>query len=389
MTAITLIATTAFGLESVVKREVQALGFDNLRVKEGRVEFDAELADIPRVNLWLRSADRVLVKMGEFEAHTFDELFEGVRALPWEDWITQDGQFTVLGKGIKSQLGSFRAIQSITKKAVVERLKGAYHTDWFEETGPAYTIRVSLLKDMATLTLDTSGAGLHKRGYRVQTGQAPIKETLAAALVQLSFWRPDRLLIDPMCGSGTILIEAALIGRNVAPGLRRDFASEAWPVIPASAWYLARKEARAAIRPAGEMRIFGYDIDEEAIVGARANAKRAGVGQDIVFEQKDIRDLWIDQQYGILISNFPYGVKLLDYKELNDIYISFNKTFKKKKGWSIYVLTADKMFPRYFKRGRPDRVRKLFNANIEVNYYQYYGERPPRGNSNNQRERPQ
>ncbi len=378
MTSITLIATTAFGLESVVKREVQALGFADVRVSEGRVEFDAALADIPRVNLWLRSADRVLVKMGAFQARTFDELFEGVRALPWEDWIIQDGRFTVLGKGVKSQLGSFRTIQSITKKAVVERLKGAYAIEWFEETGPAYTIRASVLKDVAMLTLDASGEGLHKRGYRAHTGVAPLKETLAAALVQLSFWRPDRLLIDPMCGSGTILIEAAMIGRNMAPGLHRSFASEEWPVIPVSAWYLARKEAKAAIRPAGKLRIFGYDIDGDAISGARANAKRAGVGQDIVFEQKDIRDLWIDQQYGVLISNFPYGVKLLDYKELNDIYISFNKTFKKKKGWSIYVLTADRMFPRYFKRGRPDRVRKLFNANIEVNYYQYYGERPQR-----------
>jgi putative N6-adenine-specific DNA methylase len=381
MTAITLIATTAFGLESVVKREVAALGFENIRVQEGRVVFDADLTDIPRANLWLRSADRVLLKMGEFEARTFDDLFEGVRALPWENWITSDGQFTVLGKGVRSQLGSFRAIQSITKKAVAERLKDAYHVGWLEETGPAFTVRASLLKDVATLTLDTSGAGLHKRGYRAHTGVAPLKETLAAALVQLSFWRPDRLLIDPMCGSGTILIEAAMIGRNMAPGLRRSFASEEWPAVPASSWHLAREEARAAILPAGEMRIFGYDVDEDAIAGARVNAKRAGVGKDIVFEPKDIHDLWIDQQYGIVISNFPYGVKLLDFKELNDIYISFHKTFRKKKGWSIYVLTADKMFPRYFKRSRPDRVRKLFNANIEVNYYQYYGERPPRADS--------
>jgi len=375
---VTLIATTAFGLESVVKREVQALGFTDIRVQDGRVAFTARISDIPRANLWLRSADRVLLKMGEFEARTFDELFEGVRALPWERWITPNGKFTVLGKGVKSQLGSFRAIQSITKKAVVERLKGAYALDWFPETGPEFTVQAALRKDVALLTLDTSGAGLHKRGYRVYTGKAPLKETLAAALVQLSFWRADRLLIDPMCGSGTILIEAAMIGRNIAPGLHRTFASEAWPAIPASAWHLAREEARDAIRRGEPLRIFGYDIDAEAIAGARANARRARVGEDIAFQQKDIRDLWIDQQYGILISNFPYGIKLLDYKELNDIYISFNKTFRKKKGWSIYVLTADKMFPRYFKRGRPDRVRKLFNANIEVHYYQYYGERPPR-----------
>jgi len=381
MTSITLIATTAFGLEKVVKNEIKALGFDSIRVQEGRVEFDATLTDIPRVNMWLRSSDRVLLKLGEFEARTFDALFEQTKALPWEDWIPAAGAFPVLGKSVKSQLGSIRACQAIVKKAVVERLKAAHGVTSLPETGPVATIKVALRKDVALLTLDASGAGLNKRGYRVHTGQAPLRETLAAALVQLSFWRPDRLLIDPMAGSGTILIEAAMIGRNIAPGLRRSFASEDWPAIPASAWRLAREEARAVVRPAGEMRIFGYDIDEEAIAAARINAKRAGVGRDIVFEQKDIRDLWIDQQYGIVISNFPYGVKLLDFKELNDIYISFNKTFKKKKGWSIYVLTADKMFPRYFKRGRPDRVRKLFNANIEVNYYQYYGKRPPRADS--------
>ena len=379
MNEVTLIATAAFGLEKVVKREVQALGFEDVRVREGRIEFPAALEDIPRANLWLRSADRVLVKLGEFEARTFDGLFEGVRALPWEDWIPPTGRFPVLGKAVKSQLGSFRAIQSITKKAVVERLRAAHGVQTLPETGPDYTIQASLYKDRALLTLDTSGAGLHKRGYRVQTGQAPLRETLAAALVQLSFWRPERLLIDPMCGSGTILIEAAMIGRNMAPGMRRSFASEAWPVIPASAWHLARQEARDAVRRDVSLRIFGYDIDPDMIDAARANARRAGVGGDIHFEQKDIRDLWIDQQYGILISNFPYGVKMLDYRELNDIYITFNKMFRKKKGWSIYVLTADRMFPRYFKRGRPDRVRKLFNANIQVNYYQYFGERPPRG----------
>ena len=376
--SLTLIATTAFGLEKVVKTEVQRLGFEHIRVQEGRVAFQATLADIPRANLWLRSADRVLLQMGTFEARTFDQLFEGVRALPWEDWIPRDGRVVVLGKAHKSQLGSFRAIQSITKKAVVERLKQAYHLTWLPETGPSYTIQAALYKDQALITLDTSGAGLHKRGYRQKTGIAPLRETLAAALVQLSFWRPHRLLIDPMCGSGTILIEAALIGRNIAPGLHRTFAAEAWPAIPTYYWIQARQEARAAIQHQPDLRIFGYDIDPEMIAIAQENAARAGVGDDITFQQKDIRDLWIDQQYGILISNFPYGVKLSDFRELNDIYISFNKTFRKKKGWSIYVLTADRMFPRYFKRGRPDRVRKLYNANIQVNYYQYYGQRPDR-----------
>ncbi len=376
MDKITLIATTSFGIEAIVKREVQALGFEIVRVSNGKVEFAATPEDIPRANLWLRSADRVLVKMGEFRAATFDALFEQVKALPWESWITPDGKFTVIGSAVKSKLGSIRACQSITKKAVVERLKNAYAIEWFDETGPEFTIKVSLLKDIATLTIDTSGMGLHKRGYRVLAGEAALKETLAAALVQLSFYGKERLLIDPMCGSGTILIEAAMIARNVAPGLNREFASERWPQIPPEVWDEARRSAREAIDTEGELKIFGYDIDEEAIRASIKNAQRAGVGGDIAFEQKDVKEVWIDKPYGIVISNPPYGLKMGDFSELNLIYISLHKTFRKKKGWSVYILTADKKFPDYFKRARPDRVRKLFNANIEVNYYQYYGERP-------------
>ncbi len=377
MEKITLIATLTFGLEAVVKRELQALGFENVKISEGKVEFEATLADIPKANIWLRSADRVLLKMAQFEAITFDDLFEQTKALPWEEWITQDGQFTVTGKSVKSTLGSVRACQSIVKKAVVERLKTAYNTDWFEETGPAFTIQISMLKDIATLTIDTSGSGLHRRGYRQDAGVAPIKETIAAALVQLSFWNKDRLLIDPMCGSGTILIEAALIARNIAPGLNREFASEQWPNIPNHIWRNTKRAARKAIIKEGSPQLQGSDIDEYGILAAKANAKRAGVADDITFEAKDIRDLWIDQQYGIIITNMPYGIKISDYKELNQLYISINKTFRKKKGWSLYMLTADKKFPDYFKRARPDRTRKLYNGNIEVNYYQYYGERPP------------
>ena len=376
--AITLIATTAFGLERVVKNEVKALGFEQIKVSEGRIEFEASVSDIPTVNLWLRSADRVLLKLGEFGAVTFDELFEQTKALPWEAWITTDGQFTVTGKAVKSTLGSVRACQAIVKKAVVERLKAAYHVDWFPETGAAFTIQVSMLKDVALLTIDTSGAGLHKRGYRAISGQAPLKETLAAALVQLSFWNRDRLLIDPMCGSGTIPIEAALIGRNIAPGLNRSFASEQWPAPGPDAWRAARRAAKQAILPAGNLQIFGYDGDEESIRASRINARHAGVGQDIAFEQKDVRDLWIDRQYGVLISNPPYGKRMSEFREINQIYISLHKTFRKKKGWSLYILTADEMFPKYFKRAWPDRVRKLYNGNIQVNYYQYYGERPPK-----------
>lgn len=378
MEKITLIATLSFGLEAVVKRELSALGFKNIKASNGKVEFTASPEEIPTANIWLRSADRVLLKMASFPASTFEELFEQTRAVAWESWITKQGKFTVIGKSIKSTLGSIRACQSIVKKAVVERLKQKYHTEWFEESGPEFTIQVSILNDIAQLTIDTSGSGLHKRGYRLQAGQAAIKETLAAAMVQLSYWDKDRLLIDPMCGSGTILIEAALLARKIAPGLNREFASELWPRIPRFAWNKTRETAREVIDNQYELEIYGYDIDHEMIGASRANAKRAGVNKDIIFTQKDIRDLWIDQQYGIVISNPPYGIKLAELQDLNRIYISMNKTFRKKNGWSIYVLTADKKFPDYFKRSKPDRIRKLYNGNIEVNYYQYFGERPAR-----------
>jgi putative N6-adenine-specific DNA methylase len=376
MKQVTLIATTTFGLETLVKQEVKALGFEELRVSEGKIEFDAAVADIPKLNLWLRCADRVLLKMGEFTAVTFDGLFEQTKALPWEDWITRDGQFTVNAKTVKSELRSGRTCQAIVKKAVVERLKSAYQVEWFPETGPEFTIQISLHKNVAQLTIDTSGPGLHKRGYREQAGEAPLKEPLAAALVMLSFWNKERLLIDPMCGSGTILIEAAMLARNIAPGLKRDFASERWPSIPAQAWQEARQAARAACRPGDDLQIFGYDVDTAVIEIAKHNARIAGVADDIKFEVKDVKDLWIDREYGILISNPPYGMRLAEYQALNQIYINLNKMFRKKKGWSIYILTADNKFPHFFKRGRPDRVRKLYNGTIEVNYYQYYGEKP-------------
>lgn len=376
MEHITLIAICSFGIEAIVKRELGALGFSNTKVSNGKVEFEASLGDIPKVNLWLRSADRVLLKIGGFKAQTFDELFEGTKALPWEAWITKDGQFTVTGKSVRSTLVSVRACQSIVKKAVVERLKDKFRVNWFEESGPEFTIQVSMLKDIATLTIDSCGSGLNRRGYRQTAGQAALKETLAAALVQLSFWDKDRLLIDPMCGSGTIPIEAALIGRNIAPGLNRKFAAERWPSIPQRAWDLARGNAKDLIDKKSKLQICGYDIDPEMIQASKINANKAGIGNDVKFEGKDIKDLWIDRQYGILITNPPYGMKLGDYRELNEIYISIHKTFKKKTGWSVYILTADKKFPDYFKRAQPDKVRKLFNGPLEVNYYQYFGERP-------------
>jgi putative N6-adenine-specific DNA methylase len=373
----TLIATATFGLEMLVKQEVQALGFTLTQVANGQVSFAATLADIAQANLWLRCADRVLLKMGEFTAVSFDDLFEQTKAIPWERIITPDGEFTVNAKSVKSALRSERTCQAIVKKAVVERLKAAYAVDWFPETGPAYTIQLTVRKDVAQLAIDTSGAGLHKRGYRAEAGEAPLKETLAAGLVLLSFWRKDRLLLDPMCGAGTILIEAAMIGRNIAPGLQREFAAESWPIIPPQVWQQARQQALAVQMAGGQMSLFGYDIDPEGVATAVSNARKAGVAEDIVFAVQDVKTLWIDQQYGIMISNPPYGLRMANYQEMNEIYIALHKMFRKKKGWSVYVLTADKKFPAYFKRARPDRVRKLYNGRIEVNYYQYYGEKPP------------
>ena len=312
-----------------------------------------------------------------FPAHSFDDLFEQTKALPWEDWITPDGKFTVNAKSYKSVLKSGRSCQSIVKKAVVERLKAAYQLEWFPETGSDFTIQLALVRNNALLTLDSSGVGLHKRGYRAEAGEAPLKETLAAALVKLSYWQPNRLLIDPMCGSGTILIEAAMMGRNIAPGLQRSFAAEGWPAVPVEAWQAARDAAQKAILPSSDMQLFGYDIDPASVEIAHSNAQKAGIADDIQFEAKDVKKLWIDREFGIVITNPPYGIRLAEYRDLNEIYKSLHKTFRKKTGWSVYVLTADEKFPQFFKRARPNRVRKLYNGTIQTNYYQFYGRKPP------------
>jgi putative N6-adenine-specific DNA methylase len=258
---IELIATATFGLEAIVAREVKNLGYEDVSVENARVSFKADLAAICRTNLWLRTADRVLIKVGQFKALTYDELFEGTKALPWDEWLPENALFPVEGKSINSKLFSVPDCQSIVKKAIVEKLKQKYHTQWFEETGPKYTIEVALLKDMVTLTIDTSGAGLHKRGYRKLSSQAPLKETLAAAMIDLSFWNPDRILVDPFCGSGTIPIEAALIGLNIAPGSNRQFVAEQWPQLPANLWQAARQEAADQVKRDLKLKIAGYDID--------------------------------------------------------------------------------------------------------------------------------
>ncbi|MDW7651891.1 MAG: class I SAM-dependent RNA methyltransferase, partial [Bacillota bacterium] len=280
-----LIATAAFGLEAVVAKELKDLGYTDQMVENGRVTFRGDETAICRANLWLRSADRVLVKMGEFDATTFEELFQGARALPWPDWLPENAEFPVDGKSVKSKLYSVSDCQAIVKKAVVEKMKEKYKTDWFAENGPRYKIEVGLLKDRATLTMDTSGAGLHKRGYRELTAKAPLRETLAAALVMLSKWPADRVLADPFCGSGTIPVEAALIGLNIAPGLRRRFAAETWPVISARCWRDARDEAKSAVITGRQLRILGTDIDEKVLSLARHHARKAGVDSHIHFQQ--------------------------------------------------------------------------------------------------------
>ncbi|HXT60792.1 MAG TPA: bifunctional 23S rRNA (guanine(2069)-N(7))-methyltransferase RlmK/23S rRNA (guanine(2445)-N(2))-methyltransferase RlmL, partial [Pirellulales bacterium] len=315
------------------------------------------------------------VRLGAFEATDFGQLFDRTYALPWEQWLGADAAFPVNGRSVKSQLSSVPACQKIVKKAIVEKLKSVYGGVWLEETGPLYTAEVALLDDIATLTLDTSGAGLHKRGYRTLVGEAQLKETMAAALVMLSFWRPDRQLVDPFCGSGTIPIEAALIGRNMAPGLNRSFAAESWPAISAAFWEAAREEARESIEPDLPLRIIGTDNSEEALSLARYHAEQAGVAEQIHFQQRDFHDLTSKKEHGCVICNPPYGERLGDHDELEDLYRSMPTVLRRLKTWSHYILTAYPDFESLVGR-KADRRRKLYNARIECTYYQFYGPKP-------------
>jgi len=373
----TLIATAAFGLEAVVKREVTALGFSNINCLDSKVEFSpAEGEDLPtaitRANMWLRSADRVLIKVGEFTATTFDNLFEQTKALPWDEWITADGRFTVTGKSVRSGLFSVPDVQSIVKKAVVERLRKKYNIDWFKESGAEFTIQVALLKDVATLTIDTTGAknGLHKRGYRARATRAPMKETMAAALISLAHYNGKKPFYDPCCGSGTLPIEAALLAKNIAPGLARKFASEAWPSIPQAAWKNTRAAAYAAIRTDHEPQIFAADIDPDAVALARANAELAGVDDCIIFENRPVSQTILPADAGIAIINPPYGERLGQIKEAEALYSTLGRVFNPTK-WHVYVITPDEFFETaYGKKARAKR--KLFNGMIKTDYYQYF-----------------
>lgn len=369
-----LIATATFGVEAVVKRELIDLGFEVIKTENGKVTFLGDEEGIVKANLWLRCADRVLLKIGEFKALTFDELFDKTKALDWHKYITQDGKFNVNGKSIKSTLFSISDSQAIVKKAIAENLMSAYNINWCQETGAEFTVLVSLLKDIATLTIDTSGTALHKRGYRINAVTAPLKETLAAAMIKLSFWNKDRNLYDVFCGSGTIPIEAAMIGRNIAPGLNRDFASKHWPLISDNIWKEKTREAYRKIDLDTKIRIFAADIDEKSIKAAKENAEEAGVSDCIIFINDDFRNLKYKEDYSILISNPPYGERL-DDKEMNGLYRDFGIRFKNMKTWSLYVITSFKKMENVMGR-KSDRMRKLYNGHIETMYYQFYGAKP-------------
>jgi putative N6-adenine-specific DNA methylase len=373
MSKIQLIATTPMGLEAVVAREIKELGYEDMLVENGRVIFWGDASAICRANLWLRSADRILVKMGEFPATTFEDLFEQTKALPWPEWIPGDAEFPVNGRSHKSQLSSVPACQAIVKKAIVEKMKQQYHTEWFAESGPRYVIEVSLLQDVATLTLDTSGYGLHKRGYRKLATEAPLKETMAAALVLLSRWNAERPLLDPFCGSGTIPIEAAMIAWNIAPGLRRTFAAEAWPIVPAALWHEAREEAFDLLRDDVPLNISGSDIDPAAIEVANAAAKAAGLAKELRFSVAPVAEVRPEGDYGCIITNPPYGERLGDEQEAALALRQLGSITKPLPTWSVFILNPDTHLEHYM--GRPaNKKRKLFNGRIECAYYQYFGQ---------------
>ncbi len=377
MSRIELIATATFGLEAIVAQEVKELGYENVAVENGKVTFIADEKAICRANLWLRTADRVRLKVGEFKAVTFDELFEKTKALPWADLLPKDAEFPVDGKSVQSTLFSISDSQAIVKKAIVESMKKRYRTDWFEEKGPLYPVEVSLLKDVATLTIDTSGAGLHKRGYRAVGSEAPLKETLAAALIMIARWKPEIPLIDPCCGSGTIPIEAALIGQNIAPGMDRTFVSEQWPNILREHWRNARKETHDRVDYDRELDISGTDIDDQLINKARKNAAEAGVDHLIHFQGRPLSELSSKKKYGKVICNPPYGERLSELNEVEKLYKQMGKVFKMLDTWSFYILTAHEKFESVFGK-KASKRRKLYHGNIKVQYYQYFGPRPPK-----------
>ena len=373
------IAPCHFGLESVLKREIQDLGYEISQVEDGRVTFYGEADAACRANIFLRTAERVLLKVGSFKAVTFDELFEKTKALPWEAYIPKDGKFWVAkASSVKSKLFSPSVIQSIMINEMVERLKSKYRIQWFQEDGASYPLRVFLMKDIVTIGIDTSGDSLHKRGYRPAAGKAPISETLAAALIMLTPWRKDRILVDPFCGSGTFPIEAAMMAAKIAPGMNRSFTAETWTnLIGKKYWYEAIDEANDLIEDEIETDIQGYDIDGSVVRMARENAENAGVAHLIHFQERAVKDLRHPKKYGFIITNPPYGERLEDRETLPQIYREFGESFKGLDNWSAYMITSFEDAERYFGR-KADKNRKIYNGMLKTYFYQFQGPKPPR-----------
>ena len=379
MERIELIAPCHFGMEAVLKREIQDLGYDVSRVEDGKITFIGDMEAVCYANVFLRSAERILIKIGTVHAETFDELFEGTRALPWEKYIPEDGKFWVAkATSIKSKLFSPSDIQSIMKKAMVERLKKVYHKEWFTEDGASYPVRVTFMKDEAVIGLDTSGESLHKRGYRKLTSKAPITETLASALILFTPWKKNRILVDPFCGSGTFPIEAAMIAANMAPGMNRSFLADRWTnLIPKKTWYDVMDEAHDVLDLHVDTDIQGYDIDPNVVKAARENAKMAGVDHLIHFQQRPVSELNHPKKYGFVITNPPYGERIEEKKNLPQLYREIGEAFTRLDCWSEYVITADEDAEKYIGK-KADKNRKIYNGMMKTYFYQFQGPKPPR-----------
>lgn len=374
-----LLVPCHFGLEAVLKREIYDLGYEITKVEDGRVTFEGDEEAICRANIFLRTAERVMIQIGRFKATTFEELFQGIKNLPWEEYIPEDGKFWVKkASSINSKLFSPSDIQSIAKKAMVERMKQNYHKEWFKEDGASYPVRIFLLKDEVTVALDTSGDSLHKRGYRTMTSKAPLTETLAASLIMLTPWRKDRILVDPFCGSGTFPIEAAMIAANIAPGMNRDFTAEEWTnLIDRKLWYECVKEAEDMIDTTVKVDIQGYDIDGDVIKAARENAKRAGVEHMIHFQQRAVADLSHPKKYGFIITNPPYGERLEDKADLPELYTQIGQAYQRLDSWSMFLITSYTETEKYIGR-KADKNRKIYNGMLKTYFYQFLGPKPPK-----------
>lgn len=369
-----LIATTTFGLEAIARRELENLGYKIEKVTDGRIYFNGTMEDVANANIWLRTADRVLIEIGSFDATTFEQLFDEVYKLPWEEIIPKNANFIVNGKSINSKLFSISDCQRITEKAIIEKLKTKYDVEWFEKSGALYDLEVSLLRDVASITLDTTGRGLHKRGYRKLHGDAPIKETLAAAMVLLSYWNSDRVLFDPFCGTGTILVEAAMIGKNIAPGLERGFSFNNWTGIDKDILKLKKREAMSKIDYSKTLKLIGSDIDPEVVKIANNIVEELGLEDDITILNQDFREVALDDNYGVMITNPPYGERLKN-ANVKDLELDLGKKMKKLKTWSNYIITSNEEFEKNFGK-KADRKRKLYNGRLKVDYYQFFGPKP-------------